>query len=651
MANSPYKMTLDLNVLNHLGINLYSNVAAVLTETVANAWDADASEVRISLDKNKGIITIYDNGVGMTVSDMNNKYLKVGYRRRDQTNGQLTKGGRQVMGRKGLGKLSLFSIADTIEVESFRDGERHGCLMSVEKMNQALNSNQSFYAPEEIPKNSLTVTKGTRIKLSNLKKGRLDLTEDALRARIARRFSVLGVQFNFKVFLNDTLITIKDRKDLDACQFVWVVDGTELPARDAFPKEKLQQPSLCPSEQGWNSKWKITGWIGTAFKPKDLTSDTCGNMNGIVLLARGRLFHENIMEKIADGRMYTKYITGQIQADFLDAEGDDDIATSDRQRIQEDDPRCRALIGYLKNRLNEIEGQWSKLRSKKEVHKLLTDNEAVKGWFNTLQGDTRKSAEKMLGSLCLLHLDNEEDRKVLYRHGILAFERIKLREQSTSLSEGILEIPKLLELLADLDSFEASLYADIVHSRLNAIKEFQGLVDENQKEKVLQKYLFDHLWLLDPSWERASGSEVIEERLIKNGTFVKDATEKEKLGRVDIAYKTIANKHMIIELKRANRKVDIYELLQQGDKYISALKKVLQTTSPTATSPDIEVIFVLGKTLDKDPIQVKNLMNGLSSGSRIVYYDTLMASAQKAYAEFLEAEQKTNKLAQLLHNL
>lgn len=45
MANSPYKMTLDLNVLNHLGINLYSNVAAVLTETVANAWDADVSSV------------------------------------------------------------------------------------------------------------------------------------------------------------------------------------------------------------------------------------------------------------------------------------------------------------------------------------------------------------------------------------------------------------------------------------------------------------------------------------------------------------------------------------------------------------------------------------------------------------------------------
>ena len=31
-----YKMTVDLNVLNHLGINLYSNITAVLTEAVTN---------------------------------------------------------------------------------------------------------------------------------------------------------------------------------------------------------------------------------------------------------------------------------------------------------------------------------------------------------------------------------------------------------------------------------------------------------------------------------------------------------------------------------------------------------------------------------------------------------------------------------------
>ena len=43
-SEHPYEMTVDLNVLKHLGINLYSNIAAVLTEVVANAWDADGKK-------------------------------------------------------------------------------------------------------------------------------------------------------------------------------------------------------------------------------------------------------------------------------------------------------------------------------------------------------------------------------------------------------------------------------------------------------------------------------------------------------------------------------------------------------------------------------------------------------------------------------
>ena len=58
MANSEkYKMTISLNILNHLGINLYSNIPAVLSEVVANSWDADAETVEITIDdKNNEII-------------------------------------------------------------------------------------------------------------------------------------------------------------------------------------------------------------------------------------------------------------------------------------------------------------------------------------------------------------------------------------------------------------------------------------------------------------------------------------------------------------------------------------------------------------------------------------------------------------------
>lgn len=50
-GNDHYRMAVDLNLLDHLGFDLYSNIAAVLTEAVANAWDADAENVEIRIDR------------------------------------------------------------------------------------------------------------------------------------------------------------------------------------------------------------------------------------------------------------------------------------------------------------------------------------------------------------------------------------------------------------------------------------------------------------------------------------------------------------------------------------------------------------------------------------------------------------------------
>lgn len=68
------------------------------------------------------------------------------------------------------------------------------------------------------------------------------------------------------------------------------------------------------------------------------------------------------------------------------------------------------------------------------------------------------------------------------------------------------DIDKLLAILAHRDSLEASLYRDIVKSRPDAGKDFQGIADDNAKESVPQKYPFDHLWLLDLAWERATAA-------------------------------------------------------------------------------------------------------------------------------------------------
>ena len=120
MSNK-YAMSISLNVLNHLGLHLYSNTPAVLAEVIANAWDADANTVTVDFDLNDKTITITDDGHGMDLDDINQKYLYVGFQKRD--GGHIrTLSGRQPMGRKGIGKLSLFSIANKFEVFSRKDG-------------------------------------------------------------------------------------------------------------------------------------------------------------------------------------------------------------------------------------------------------------------------------------------------------------------------------------------------------------------------------------------------------------------------------------------------------------------------------------------------------------------------------------------------
>lgn len=650
-APSPYEMTVNLNVIEHLGINLYSNIAAVLTEAVANAWDADAEQVDIDVDPRHKWIAISDNGVGMSVADINNKYLLVGYRRRQAaSNGSLTAKNRPVMGRKGLGKLSLFSIAKVIDLQTARNGEVHGLRMTVEGIRKSLERRDRAYHPDRLLSDEIEISNGTRIVLKEINRSRLAPGVAALRKRLARRFSIIGELQGFRVAINNEPITAADRGDLSIAQFLWTF-GDYQPPRQAIPKV-VETENLPERSPDWEASWKVRGWLGTARKPKQLDSKEAGNLNSIVVFARGRLFHENILDRVNDGRLFTKYLTGQIEAEFLDRDDSPDIATSDRQRIQEDDPRYEALLSFLKSSLSRVEKSWAEWRRKHEVKRVKELSPALGQWLSGLRKGHRTTAEKLIARLSALPIDEDDDRRLLYRHGILAFERMKLRGSTNEFVDNLESIDKLLEVLADRDALEAALYRDIVKSRLEAIRHFRGLVDENVIEKVLQKYLFDHLWLLDAAWERATGSELIESRLREVGVITDNLTEKEKLGRVDIAYRTNAGKHIIVELKRAGRLLKLLDLQGQGQIYVDKLRKIL--LSQGVSSPDIEVVFVLGRPIQEqadNPERLKASMSAVSPGSRITHYDALIHGAQEAYSKYLHTSTTLDRLERILETI
>jgi hypothetical protein len=654
LSDDKFTMKVDLNVLDHLGINLYSNTPAVLTEVIANAWDADAKRVDIKIvadHENQGndYIEIEDDGIGMSVDDLNEKYLYVGFRRRGTGNNSKTPDGRLVMGRKGLGKLALFSIADEIEVQSAKDGKISGFKISSEEIRQAIKEVKSYH-PIPLANTEISIKQGTKIVLRKLKKNDLVKATDMIKKSLARRFSIISTSA-FEVFINNEQIKPSDHVGLEKIQFLWKFEGSTVDPEAAI--SSLKQGTI-PSNQ--DNKYpdigSVNGWIGTANKPNDLKDKDVGNINGIVILARGRLFHENILTQLSDARLYTKYLTGQMEIDSLD-EGEIDIATSDRQRIQENDPRYLQLVDFLRESLNQVERDWSKWRGDLKLKEAKDNLPILQKWLDSLSKVHKESAEKLIKTLASLPVDKEEDIKMLYKHGILAFERMKLHGSHQMLLASLNDMPKLMELLADFDSLEAALYCDIVRTRLDVIKNFIAHIDENSLEKVLQHYIFDHLWLLDPAWERANKSEYIENALKDLCKDVDDLTKKEKNGRIDIGYRTVAGKHIIVELKRPSRNVTLEDLWNQGRKYCKKLKKILAKNKDN--DPDIEVIFILGTSCKikdaENHDEYKRIMDSISIGSRIVYYQNLVESAKAAYAEYLDKAQEADRIWKIVDSI
>lgn len=74
MGKNNFHFEVDVNVINHLGVGLYSSTPAALTELVANAWDADASEVLITVNPEKRSIIIEDDGHGMSADEIKKKF-------------------------------------------------------------------------------------------------------------------------------------------------------------------------------------------------------------------------------------------------------------------------------------------------------------------------------------------------------------------------------------------------------------------------------------------------------------------------------------------------------------------------------------------------------------------------------------------------
>ncbi|QBQ54937.1 ATP-binding protein [Nitrosococcus wardiae] len=330
-SSSDYEMTLSLNVLEHLGINLYSNVPSVLSEVVANAWDADADSVKISLYLGEDQIIIKDDGIGMTREDVNNRFLRVGYRRRDE-GPALTEKKRAPMGRKGIGKLSLFSVADTVEVHTINDGQKSALRMQLSEIREKIkDKNEGVYNPESLSEGLVNFEKGTRIIVSKLRRKQTIGTAKALRRRLARRFSIIGAQEGFEVYVDDDAITPADRDYYDKLQYLWAYGNqSTIVSLCRNLSREPENRSVSASEINLD----VSGWVGTVHESGQLRDDeSSDNLNRVAIFVRGKMAQEDILDDFSERGVYASYLIGELRVDTLDQDDEEDTATSNRQHL------------------------------------------------------------------------------------------------------------------------------------------------------------------------------------------------------------------------------------------------------------------------------------------------------------------------------
>lgn len=661
-------MKISMNVLNHLGINLYSNTPSVLAEVVANAWDADASRVDITYSENPEMLTIVDDGCGMTEAELNDHYLLVGRERRTPSALQ-TPSGRSPMGRKGIGKLSLFSIAKKIHVQSKRDGDENAFLMDADVIQARIkdDSLQTYYPEEVEPVLGLLPGKtGTTIQITEFKKQFTKTVFNGLRKRLARRFSIIGGE-DFVMRIGGEKVTYADRDYFHKARFLFQYGDEDVSVHcNKLDTDDNGKPITCQrvnqfgreGEATTNGEYAVKGWIGYAHRSNDLDGgDGEDNLNNIAIIVRGKVAQEDILHQFRMGSHASKYLFGEIQADFLDEDGDkEDIATSSRQAIKENSSRYQALKKFIDKELRDIRTVTDKLKAKQGVNKALKFHPKIKEWYDALAPAMRKDANVILGDIEKIYTDRGEDKATLYANGIIAFEKLKAKGALSELTKlsatGPDYVPGLLAAYSAVDEIEAAHYHEIVRLRLQVIENLQAKVNEKYRERIVQEYIFEHLWLLDPAWERATSEAKMEKTIQAKIANELGSGESEEHGRIDIQYKRISGGQVIIELKRPGVRVNKNELEEQLKKYIRLVTRMLKKRSQPFDS--LEVISIVSPELQgwENSVTKEQDINSLAAyGIKVITYEELIDNAHSAYAKFIEKQDKVGELNKLLREI
>ena len=611
-----YSMRISRLTVDKLGVKLYDKVSAVIAELIANAYDADATEltVRAPLGQylatraggtiaDKGFdIQVVDNGIGMTPQQAQDFFLVVGAERRNDPNrgGESPRFKRKVMGRKGVGKLAPFGICKTIEVISAGgelisadggDPSHSGYLTSHFVLDYdgivALgNEPDERYKPTVGDRDeSLTGKSGTQIILRNFNYRKVS-DIGTLARQLAQRFGIRSPDWQIQLTDNtkcDPLPeTVGDFRidTMPNTRITFQQDGSVL-----GPDGTLEQKLFAGFDHNGNF-YALSGWMAYSKAPY---SDEL--MAGVRIYCRGKIAAQTSIFNQRAGftgeHNIRSYLVGELHADWLDEE--EDLIQTDRRDILWSDERAASFEAWGQGIVKRI-GTLSRDPLRKATLELFLETGDVDARIlDAYPADDHLSIRERAGKVArslgrTISRGEAEDATVVSELVDLSITLAPHITLSSMMKEAVAEADRPLSVLASFlrtaRLAELSSFGRIAEDRLKVLERLEVLKDaEDTDESGLQQLIADTPWLVNPEWAPVT----------ENQTFSSLRREFEKY-----YHEKTGQPILLSDFRQTGKRPDFVLSNQEGTVQIIEIKK----PHHKLTNPEMDRIVTYYQNMD-----------------------------------------------------
>lgn len=657
-------MRISRLTVDKLGVKLYDRASAVVAELIANAYDADAESVTVTLPLAKQLarkrsdgthedrgftITVSDDGHGMTPQEAQRYFLVVGTDRRLRTNLDGTPAAdaaksrekeRAVMGRKGIGKLAPFGICRQIEIISSggdrtdQGYETSHFVLDFKKL--VAGDDESVPIDAGVRDRTFSSERGTEVRLSEFLPKRVP-DDETFKRQVARRFALAS---------DDFTIIVSDSESGDA----FAIPKFSI---DINPDTRIAVDGLPVKIDGVDHP--VSGWLAHATHSyKDEESA------GVRIYARGKIVATTRdFEQPAGftGEFRTRsYLVGEIHAEWLDDDQGDDLIRTDRQNILWDSEKGDAFRQWGMDLIKKVAKLAAGPRRESKAAQFLRESKLQVRAEQRYGEDDVVAAVlelgKQIGGFAAEDELSDEDYVDNLAEVVLAVapHQALIDAFRSIAGQNDATLDDLLGVFAKTRIAEMASYAQIASERVRSIEELKRLLHhQGTSESDLHNLIKEAPWLVQPDWSVITVNQSLKnfrdelERWLREHSYgdVSIAVAHEKK-QPDLTLINFGRSLHLIELKKPGHsfgKADYGRL----ENYVEALEDLFANNVELVSPfPDGWRIDLVADKEGISDVTARRSFGSMKERKQVIRrpWRDFLSHAQTTHEEFLEARDK-----------